>query len=96
MGSSGRFAGVGGYLLELATFRRMIAPALLQIMFWPAALASIYYSGRLILRGNAIGWIPLIVGTLFVRVLFEAMILFFRIFDELSEIRRALESEQLR
>lgn len=78
-------------LLDFVAFRRMISPLLLQIMFWPALIASIYYSAWLILEGNPIGWVPLIVGTLFVRVVFEAMILFFRVFEKLTDIHAALE-----
>lgn len=75
---------------EFAAFRRMIAPFLLQILFWPAAIASVYYSAWLILQGNRIGWIPLIVGTLFVRVIFEILMLFFRIYEKLADIHEAL------
>ena len=50
------------HLLDFIAFRRMIAPVLLQIMFWPAAFASVYYSGWLIVQGNTIGWVPLIWG----------------------------------
>ena len=52
------------HLLDLVTFQGMISPVVLQIMFWPAAIASVYYSAWLIREGNAIGWIPLIVGNL--------------------------------
>ena len=69
-------------------FKKMISPLLLQILFWPAVAASIYYSTQLILNGNRIGWIPLIVGTLFVRVLFETLILRFMAYDKLVEIER--------
>ena len=79
-------------LLDLVTFRRMIAPILLQIMFWPAAFACIYYSVWLIREVTSIGWVPLIVGTLFVRVLFEVMILLFRVFEKLSDIHAAIET----
>lgn len=88
--------GLKRYLLDLAAFRRMIAPVLLQIMFWPAAFASIYYSAWLIRQGNSIGWVPLIVGTLFVRVIFEALILFFRMFEKLSDIHAAIEAADKR
>jgi len=84
------------HLLDFIAFRRMISPVLLQIMFWPAAFASIYYSAWLIREGNAIGWVPLIVGTLFVRVLFEVMILFFRVFEKLSDIEAAIDSRTAR
>jgi len=68
----------------------MISPVLLQVLFWPAVAASIYYSSWLILQGNRIGWVPLIVGTLFVRVFFEVLILLFRIYEKLAQIHTAL------
>lgn len=71
-------------------FKKMVSPVLLQILFWPAVAASIFYSTRLILDGNRIGWLPLIVGTLFVRVLFEILILRFMAYEKLAEIERRL------
>ena len=73
-------------LKDFLRFERLVAPTVLRILFWPAAAASIYYSVLLIVTGNPIGWIPLIVGTLFVRVVFEGMILFFSINEKLSKI----------
>ena len=90
----GTFPTMKKHLLDFVTFRRMIAPVLLQIMFWPAAFASVYYSVWLILEGNSIGWIPLIAGTLFMRVVFEVTILFFRILEELSDIHVAVEADE--
>ncbi len=72
-------------------FRKMVAPVLLQVLFWPAAFACIYFSIRLILDGQQVGWVPLIVGTLFVRVVFEIWLLLFRIYDKLSAIHTALQ-----
>ena len=80
-------------LLDFLAFRRMISPVLLQILFWPAALASIYFSAWLIFEGNAIGWVPLIVGTLFVRVIFEVLLLLFRILDRLAAIEARLNTD---
>ena len=80
-------------VLEFIRFRRMISPVLLQILFWPAIAASIYYSSWLILQGNLIGWVPLIVGTLFVRVFFEVFILLFRIYEKLTHIHTVLSKE---
>lgn len=76
---------------EYLLFRKMISPLLLRILFWPATAASIYYSTQLILNGNRIGWVPLIVGTLFVRVLFETLILRFTSYEKLVEIERKLQ-----
>ena len=57
--------------------------------------ARVYYSAWLILEGNRTGWVPLIVGTLFVRVVFEVLILFFKIFEKLSSIHAAIEADGL-
>jgi hypothetical protein len=71
----------------------MVAPIILKILFWPAIAASIYYSAWIIIEGNSIGWLPLIIGTLFVRVVFEGMILFFSINDKLHQINTSLQNK---
>lgn len=68
------------------TFERLIAPFLLKVLFWPALAACIFYSGWLIVAGNPIGWVPLIIGSLFVRVIFEAMIAFFAVHENLMSL----------
>ena len=70
---------------DFLLFRKMIAPVLLRILFWPALAACIFYSAWLIVDGNPIGWVPLIVGSLFVRILFERMMLSFSIHERLEE-----------
>ena len=67
-------------------FAKLIAPILLRILFWPALVACIYYSSWLIIDGNAIGWIPLTVGSLFIRILFEWMVLFFTMNEKLGKL----------
>ncbi|GJM30043.1 MAG: hypothetical protein DHS20C17_26780 [Cyclobacteriaceae bacterium] len=71
-------------------FDKLIAPTLLRVLFWPALAACIYYSSWLIVAGNPIGWIPLTIGSLFVRILFEGMILFFSINEKLQNINQSL------
>ena len=73
-------------MLDYLLFRKMIAPILLKILFWPALAASIYYSTWLIRDGLTIGWVPLIVGSLFVRVAFEVMLLLFSINERLGRL----------
>ena len=75
-------------MLDYLFFRKMISPILLKILFWPALAASIYYSIWLIRGGLTIGWVPLIVGSLFVRVMFEVMLLFFSINENLNAIAK--------
>ncbi len=79
-------------MIDFLLFKKMVAPILLQFLFWPAIIASIYYSVQLIIAGKTIGWVALIVGTLFVRVVFEIWLLLFRIYEKLDAILHALES----
>lgn len=75
---------------DFITFRKMIAPILLKILFWPALVANIFFSVWLIVEGNWIGIVPLFVGSLFIRVIFEIFLLLFTMNENLFEIRRSL------
>ena len=77
-------------ILELLTFRRMIAPLILQILFWAALGGVIYGTWVLIEIGNGVWPLALVLGSLGVRVLFELSMLAFRTYDRLGEIRDAL------
>jgi len=75
---------------ELLTFRRMLAPVILQILFW-AAIGGVFYGTYVLFTlDNWIWPLPLIVGTLAVRVIFETAILAFRAYDRLGEVRDEL------
>ena len=76
--------------LELLTFRRMIAPIILQLLFWGAIGGVLYGTYVLIVLGNWAWPLSLVFGTLVVRVMFEMAILAFRAYDRLGEIRDAL------
>lgn len=78
---------------DFVDFRILISPTLLRILYWPATLATIYYSGLLIWHGFPIGWVPLIMGTLLVRVFFEIMITGFHIARNLRVLADAEEEE---
>ena len=79
-------------LIEILTFRRMIAPAILQVLFWGAIGGVLYGTYVLISLDNWVWPLPLIFGTLAVRVLFETVILAFRRYDRLGEIRDGLQA----
>lgn len=76
---------------EILSFRKMITPTIIKILFWIGivvtvlgGLVAIFHGG-----GAAIqGLIMLFVGPLIVRVWCELLILLFRIYDSLEEIRR--------
>lgn len=83
-------------MIDYLLFRKMIAPTILKVLFWPALFACIYYSAWLIAAGNPIGWVPLIVGSLFVRVIFEGLLLFFSINEKLSALNQTLQDKPAR
>lgn len=78
---------------EFLTFRRMIGPFVLQILFWGAAVMVLAFGLRELDSGDSlIGWTVIIFGILVLRVLFEMVLLFFRMYDRLGQIRNVLES----
>jgi len=91
---------------DFLAFRKMITPVFIQIIFWIGVVACViggivfmvsggpsYYGyssgGSNVLAGLLI----LIFGPLYVRVICELMILFFRMNDTLTEIKRVLERQ---
>ncbi len=79
-------------LVELLAFRRMIAPVILQILFWGAIGGVLYGTYVLVVLGNWAWPLSLVFGVLAVRVVFELSILAFRVYDRLGEIRDALRA----
>jgi hypothetical protein len=69
----------------------MIAPTLLQLLFWAGIGGVLYGTWALIELDHWAWWMALIFGTLTTRILFEAGILAFRSYERLCEIRDALD-----
>ena len=78
--------------LEILSFRKMISPVLLQILFWAGIGGVFYGTYTLIKLDQWAWWIALIFGSLLVRVIFERAILSFQSYDRLNEISSLLES----
>ncbi len=76
--------------IEVLTFKRMLSPVLLQVLFWSGVGGVLYGTYVLFTLGHWAWPLPLIFGTLAVRVLFERAILAFRTYDELCAIRAEL------
>ena len=78
---------------EFLTFRRMIGPFILQIMFWAAALVLVGF-GLTELRSGEIftGLLVIVFGVLVLRIVFELTLLAFRMYDRLGQIKNVLES----
>jgi hypothetical protein len=84
---------------ELFSFRKMITPTVIQIIFWILIAVNVIAAIALIARGSAlIGLIWLVVGPLIVRVYCEILIVVFRMHEALETIsqntnRRTVISE---
>ena len=83
-------------LWQILTFRRMIAPVILQILFWAGIGGTLYGTYVLIRLGHWAWWMALIFGVLGTRVIFEGAILMFRTYDRLGEIKDALDADDRR
>jgi membrane associated rhomboid family serine protease len=86
-------------LNEFLTFRKMITPMIIQIIFWIgvalsvivglfAIITSLSYGAPL---GALIGLLYMVVGPLVIRIYCELLILFFRMNDSLNQIKTTLE-----
>ena len=80
-------------LVDVLRFRKMVAPYILEFLFWVAIAGNIYGAGWLFARGHWAWWIALLCGTLVIRLIFELGLLAFRQYDCLVDIRRALEGQ---
>ena len=81
-------------VIDILLFRRMIAPTLLQVMFWAGIGGTIYGAWVLIQLGHWAWWMALIFGMLGTRVLFEILILAFRSYERQCEIRDLLAARE--
>ncbi len=89
---------------DYLTFRKMITPIIIQVVFWiGAVLIALYalweiFSGATANYGGGslvlTGLVTLILGPLFWRIFCELMIVIFRINDTLIEIKGAKSSKK--
>lgn len=78
-------------LIEILTFRRMIAPVVLQLLFWAGIAGCLYGAYVLYNMGNWAWVFAFFLGPLLVRVIFEHALLSFRTYDTLREISGKLD-----
>lgn len=72
---------------EFLTFRRMVTPVVIQVIFW-LGIAGVITTGLVAIGTNATEGVAMIVfGPLVIRIYCELLIVFFRINDHLNEIR---------
>lgn len=83
---------------EYLTFRRMITPAIIQVIFWIGVAVSVLAGLFAIITalsygaplGALIGLLYMIVGPLVIRIYCELLILFFRMNESLTDIKNSL------
>jgi hypothetical protein len=74
---------------EYLTFRKMITPVFIQVIFWLAVVAIVIAALVQIANDNAAGGIALLLlGPLGARVYAEILIVIFRINDNVAGIRQ--------
>jgi hypothetical protein len=78
---------------DFLLFRRMVTPLIIQVLFWlliimaiVSAVASMFHKEFLT------GILTLIFGPIFIRVACEGVLVFFRINDNLTDIRQKIVS----
>lgn len=82
-------------LTDVLRFRVMIAPYILELLFWYGIAGTLYGSYWLFTHDHW-AWSPaLVFGTLVTRLIFEFALLAFRSYDRLVEVRDALRKPPL-
>ena len=78
---------------EFITFRRMLGPFILQLLFWALAVGVVVFGMHDIDPARPVlGWLLIILTVLGLRLLFEVVLLAFRMYDRLGEIKTVLQS----
>jgi len=83
---------------DFFSFRRMITPAIIQVIFWIGLIAIAGASLALLIAGDeawtrVMGIVYLIIGPILWRVWCEIMILLFRISETLTDIKNNTQSK---
>jgi hypothetical protein len=90
-------------IMEFLTFRKMITPVIIQVVFWVGVVICIimgllsiavglsqYGSGAAVI----VGLLYIFIGPVVVRIYCELLILFFRMNESLSEIKNDLKRRE--
>lgn len=80
-------------LMDILRFRIMVAPYLLELLFWAGLAGTFYGTYFLFMRGNWAWWVALVFGILLTRVIFEFGLLAFRSYERLVEVRDELRTK---
>jgi phosphotransferase system glucose/maltose/N-acetylglucosamine-specific IIC component len=78
---------------DFLTFRRMITPVVIQVLFWLGVIATVIYS-IVTARRQPIAILGVIIGPFIVRIYCEILIVLFRINETLTDIRQNTARDQ--
>ena len=85
---------------DFLAFRKMVTPAIIQVIFWIGVLVCVIAGLGAMIGGSALpagmgggrgvlsGFLILVFGPILVRVYCELLIVLFRIYDSLSAIQK--------
>ena len=77
---------------EFLSFRKMITPIIIQIVFWIGVAVSVIFGLGIMFQGTFVtfilGLMYVVLGPLTVRIYCELIILLFRIYDVLNDIKK--------
>ncbi len=79
-------------LTDILRFRVMVAPYLLEILFWAGLAGTFYGAYWLLVHDHWAWWMALVFGSLLTRVIFEFGLLAFRSYERLVEVRQLLQT----
>lgn len=75
---------------DFLTFRRMITPIIIQVLFW-VGIAAVLITGLIMLTQEPfLGLLIIVLGPIAVRIYCEILILFFRMNETLTDIDEQL------
>jgi len=73
---------------EYLTFRKMITPIAIQVLFWLGVAVCVIAGIVNLARGEVEGIVVLIIGPIVVRIYCEILIVVFRMLDALQQLVR--------
>lgn len=79
------------YLKELLLFERLIMPYALHLLFWSAIGGNLYGAWWLYTHGNWAWMMAISFGPLVTRLIFESLIIRYKAYTCLQDIRRAID-----
>lgn len=84
------------WLFDILRFRKLIAPYILELLFWAGVAGTCYGSYWLFMREHWAWWLALVFGALLTRLIFEFALLAFRSYERLVEIRDVMAAMNAR